>query len=116
MDSSPKAEFARRRRKETVAELPNLSVVPYLALDEPLSPELVLVLPPELRARVLAGLGPPVWPTPRPLVRAASTPIDEPVVRSLGAVVVARAVQLGLIFVAVTILTVALSLVAEAVR
>ena len=35
-----------------------------LASDEPLSPELVLVFSPELRAQVLARLGAPVWPTP----------------------------------------------------
>ena len=29
------------------------------APDEPLSPELVLVLPPEIRAQILASLGPP---------------------------------------------------------
>ena len=37
-----------------------------LAPDEPLSPELVLVFSPELRAQALARLPAPVWTTPRP--------------------------------------------------
>ena len=119
---------------------------PQLAPDEPLSPELVLVLPPELRAQVIAGLGPPSWPAPRPRQpepaalaplraapapqpaapapqpappapeRAAPLPVREPLVRSIATLVLARAVQLGVIFLAVTILTLALSLVAQAFR
>lgn len=95
-----------------------------LALEEPLSPELVLVLPPELRAQVLASLGPPVWPTPR--ARVTENPavlgepiavvLDESIMRSLGALLAARVVQLGVIFVAVTIVILAMSLVAHAVR
>jgi hypothetical protein len=82
-----------------------------------LSPEVVLVLPPELRAKVLAALPAPVWPTPRR--RAAEAPAVatvEPYERSLGAVVVSRVVQLGLIFVAVTVVILAMSLVASAMR
>jgi len=86
-----------------------------LAPGEPLSPELVLVLPPELRAQVLARLPTPVWPPPRPRVLAVS-PVNEPVARTLGRIVVLRAAQLTQIFVAVTILTLAMSLVARAVR
>jgi hypothetical protein len=120
--------------------------VPDLTPDEPLSPELVLVLPPELRARALASLGDPVWPTPRqrpvetpaqPPLRRAPAPAPSPLAqtrvrrppiaepppltgasfaRSLGALVGARLVQLGLIFVIVTIITLALTLVAQAIR
>jgi hypothetical protein len=88
-----------------------------LAPDEPLSPELVLVFSPELRAQVLARLGGPVWPTsPR---RAVETPIpvlEEPLAPSLGAMLVSRVVQLALVFVAVTIVILAMSLVANAMR
>ena len=87
-----------------------------LAPDEPLSPELVLVLSPELRAQALACLGAPVWPTPRPSVPEAPAAVREPFARSLGVVLAARFAQLGLIFVAVTILTLAMSVVAHAVR
>jgi len=88
-----------------------------LAPDQPLSPELVLVLPPELRAQVLAALPAPVWPTPRR--GAAETPAVaaiEPLEPSLRAILVSRVVQLGLIFVAVTIVVLAMSLVASAMR
>ena len=84
-----------------------------LAPGEPLSPELVLVLPPELRAQVLARLSTPAWPPPRVL---ATAPVDDPGARTLGRIVVLRAAQLTQIFVAVTILTLAMSLVARAVR
>ena len=96
-----------------------------LAHDEPLSPELVLVLPPELRAQALARLGPPVWPAPRPRTAeaaaparqpAASSPIREPLARSIATLVLARAVQLGVIFIFVTILILTMSLVAQAFR
>jgi hypothetical protein len=90
--------------------------ISQLAPDEPLSPELVLVLSPELRAQILASLGPPVWPTPRPRSAERQTPVPEPLARSLGALVLARIVQLALIFVGVTILTLAMSVVADAVR
>jgi hypothetical protein len=91
------------------------------APDEPLSPELVLVLPAEQRAQVLAGLALPVRPQPRPVLRralppAAALPAAEPLARSVGKLVAARFAQLALIFVAVTILTLALSLVAQAFR
>jgi hypothetical protein len=88
-----------------------------LSPEEPLSPELVFVLSPELRAQALAWLPAPVWPAPRLRdVEASPPPVPEPFVRSLGALVVARATQLALIFAAVTILTLAMSLVASAMR
>ena len=90
--------------------------VDQLAPDEPLSPELVLVLSPQLRAQALARLGAPAWPQPRPRVAVASTPVDEPFAESLGQILVARVVQLGVIFGLVTILTLAMSVVAHAVR
>ncbi|HEU5477025.1 MAG TPA: hypothetical protein VFU64_04250 [Gaiellaceae bacterium] len=90
--------------------------ISHLAPDEPLSPELVLVLPPELRAQALAALGPPVWPAPRLRVVQAPAPPAEPFARSLSVLVAARVAQLGLIFAAVTIVTLAMSLVAHAVR
>jgi hypothetical protein len=88
--------------------------VPHLAPDEPLSPELVLVLPPELRMQALARLGPPVWPTPRPHTLVAPAPPAESFARSVGAAAVARLVPLALIFLVVTIATLVLSLVAQA--
>jgi hypothetical protein len=97
--------------------------IPQLAPDEPLSPELVLVLPPERRAQVLASLAPPAWaaPTLRVVPRAepaAEPPAveDEPLGRAMGRFLAARVVQLGVIFAVATILTLALSLVAHAVR
>jgi hypothetical protein len=90
--------------------------------DEPLSPELVLVLPPEQRAQVLADLGPPTWPMPRlrvvtpPKPVARPEPVPEPPEPSLRRLVAARVVSLGVIFVFATILTLALSLVAHAIR
>ena len=91
--------------------------VSQLAPDEPLSPELVLVFSPELRAQALAYLPAPVWARPRPRpVEVASTPIDEPFAQSLGGMLVARVTQLALVFAAVTILTLAMSLVANAMR
>ncbi len=90
--------------------------VDQLAADEPLSPELVLVLPPELRAKALARLAPPVWPKPRPRAGAVPSPAEDSLTRTLGAVLSARVGQLVLIFVAVTALTLVLSAVANAVR
>ena len=88
-----------------------------LSPDEPLSPELVLVLSPELRAQALARLGAPVWPTPRPrAVKAPALAVAEPLAPSLGALLVARVGQLALIFVLVTVLILAMSLVANAMR
>ena len=88
-----------------------------LAPDEPLSPELVLVFSPELRAQALARLGAPVWPTPRPrAVEAPAPAVAEPLAPSLGTLLVARIGQLALIFVVVTILILAMSLVANAMR
>ena len=89
--------------------------VPPLAPDEFLSPELVLVLPPELRAQVLACLPAPVWPQPRPRVLAVS-PVGDPVSRTLGRILVSRTVQFAQIFVVITILTLAMSVIAHAVR
>jgi hypothetical protein len=83
---------------------------------EPLSPELVLVLPPELRAKALAGLASPAPPEPRNLVEVTPPPADDSLTRTLAAVLSAHVVQLVLIFVAVTAFTLALSAVANAVR
>lgn len=91
--------------------------IDQLAPDEPLSPELVLVLAPELRAQVLAALPAPVWRTPR--AKAVAVPpraAAELPERSLGAVLVTRVAHLVLIFLAITILTLAVALVAQAVR
>ena len=91
--------------------------VSVLSPNEPLSPELVLVLSPELRAQALAYLPAPVWARPRPrLVEVAPTPVDQPFTQSLGGMLVARVTQLALVFAAVTILTLAMSLVANAMR
>jgi len=88
-----------------------------LAPDEPLSPELVLVLSPELRAEALSRLGPPVWPAPRPrTVEPVATAAEKRFVPSVGALFVARVGQLALIFAAVTFLVLAMSLVANAMR
>jgi hypothetical protein len=88
-----------------------------LAPDEPLSPELVLVFSPELRAQALARLAAPVWPAPRPrAVETAAPAVPEPTGPSLGAMLVARVGQLALVFVVVTILVLAMSLVAQAMR
>lgn len=90
--------------------------VDQLAPNEALSPELVLVLSPALRAQAVARLGAPVWPTPRRRVTAVEPPLPDPFARTLGAIVVARVIQLGVIFVAVTALTLAMSLAAHALR
>lgn len=87
-----------------------------LAPHEPLSPELVLVLSPELRAQALARLGPPTWPTPRPRAVEPPATVSHGHSHSVGALLVARVGQLALIFVAVTILVLAMSLVANAMR
>ncbi|HZT54426.1 MAG TPA: hypothetical protein VE995_08600 [Gaiellaceae bacterium] len=100
-----------------------------LAADEPLSPELVLVLPPELRTLALARLGPPAWPAtrepaagvrgPRAAGPEPGVPAEAgygPIARALGTLVAARILQLAAIFAAVTAVTLVLSVVAEAVR
>ena len=87
-----------------------------LAPDDPLSPELVLVLPAELRAQVLAGLPFPVWPAPRPRVLSAPPAADDPEARPLRRILVSRVTQFALIFTAITIVTLAMALVAQAVR
>ena len=107
---------------------------PSLSPDEPLSPELVLVLPPEQRAQAIEALGPPVRHLPPLRVVARPAPVgvvarpapvgvvarpasvDEPAGPSLMRLVAARLVSLGVIFVCATILTLALSLVAHALR
>ncbi|MGH3055804.1 MAG: hypothetical protein ACRDL7_12600, partial [Gaiellaceae bacterium] len=65
-----------------------------LAPHEPLSPELVLVLPPELRARAIAGLGGPVRPKPRARVPDAAPAVPESAVHSLGGILATRFAQL----------------------
>jgi hypothetical protein len=88
-----------------------------LAPDEPVSPELVLIFPPELRAQALARLDPPVWPTPRRRAVERGVPaVPEPRAPSLGTMLGARVLQLTLVFVAVTILVLAMSIVANAMR
>jgi hypothetical protein len=87
-----------------------------LAPDEPLSPELVLVFSPELRAQALACLPAPVWTPSRHAAETAAAAAAEPSGPSLGVILVARVGQLALIFVAVTILVLAMSLVANAMR
>src|SRR5437660_4830923 len=104
-------------------------LAPELTPDEPLSPELVLVLPPELRAEALAALGPPVWPAPRlrlyvpaappapveePVEERVEEPLEEPAGRALGRLLAGRVMSLGLIFVVATVVTLVLSLVAHA--
>ena len=84
--------------------------------DEPLSPELVLVLSPELRAQALARLGAPAWPRPRLRLVEALPPEAEPLSQSLGAALFSRVLQLAFVFFAVTALTLAMALVAHAVR
>jgi hypothetical protein len=79
--------------------------VDWLAPEVPLSPELVLVLPPELRAQALARLGLPVWPKARPAVAIAPPPAQESLRRTFGTVLVPHGAQLVVIFVAVTALT-----------
>jgi hypothetical protein len=78
--------------------------VHQLPTDDSLSPELVLVLP----------------PAPRPRLRVAPvqepTPVVEPLARALGVAAGGRLVQLVAIFVAVTLVTLAMSLVAQAFR
>jgi hypothetical protein len=118
--------------------------VPEIAFDEPLSPELVLVLPPEDRARVLESLELPVWPAPRqpipeprPVLRVIEPPpalapeppppprqsvletppvIEVPFLRTLGGLAATRVAQLLVIFVVVTVVTLAMSIVAHAIR
>jgi hypothetical protein len=90
--------------------------VDHLAPEEALSPELVLVLSPALRAEAVARLGAPVRPTPRRWVAPVEPLAADSFERSLGQIVVARVVQLGVVFVAVTMLTLAMSLAAHAFR
>jgi len=89
-----------------------------LAPDEALSPELVLVFSPELRAQALASLPPPVWLTPprRAVEQPPAPVVEKSLVPSLGAILVSRVVQLAAIFALVTIVILAMSLVANAMR
>lgn len=89
---------------------------PHLAPDEPLSPELVLVMSPELRAQALVRLGEPIWPEPQRQLREGLARNQKQHEPSLGALLLARTLQLALIFVAVTAVTLAMALVAHAVR
>jgi hypothetical protein len=91
--------------------------IQQLVPDEPLSPELVLVFPPELRAQALASLPPPIWAMlPRRTVEPSAPVALERFSPSIGALVVARVGQLALIFAVVTILVLAMSLVAQGMR
>lgn len=90
--------------------------IDQLEPGEPLSPELVLVLPPQLRANALARLGPPEWAEPRPSVHAATPPAKNSLTQTLGAVLLPRVAQLMLTFVVVAALTLILAAVANAVR
>jgi hypothetical protein len=125
----------RSTAKKCGCKVPDVNTVPQLAANEPLSPELVLVLPEELRAQVLAALGPPVRPTPRPAAQApppavakpvprpatpiagpTNRPVAVPVARSVAKLLATRFVQLALIFAVVATVTLAMSLVAQAFR
>ena len=87
-----------------------------LAVDEPLSPELVLVLPPEYRAVAIARLGPPTWPAPAPRPKDDDAEVDIGIASALGELLYARLTPLVLIFVAATLLTLVLSEFAQALR
>lgn len=63
-----------------------------------------------------ARLAPPEWTKPLPPVRASPPCAEDSLIRTLGAVFLPRLVQLILIFLAVTALTLVLSSVANAVR
>jgi hypothetical protein len=89
---------------------------PQLAADEPLSPELVLVLPPALRAQALARLGPPAWPVPRSRVPEPEPMAAEPDGKGLLGLIASRVAVLALAFAAVTVVTLVMSFVAHAVR
>jgi hypothetical protein len=122
--ATPFLGIAKRNRVEDGEVRDLLVTKPPLPPDEPLSPELVLVLPPEERAQALAALGPPVWPMPRLRVVARPTAVEQPPplpaikppLPSIKRLVAARLVSLGVIFVAATVITLALSLVAHALR
>ena len=91
--------------------------VHQLTPEEPLSPELVLVFSPELRAQALAFLPAPVWATPpRRAEEISAAAVVEPFEPSLGALLVARVVQLAVVFAAVTVFVFTMSLVANATR
>jgi hypothetical protein len=75
-------------------------------------------LPPDeqLCAQALASLGPPSWPAPRRRVATPAPVAEVRFARSVGQLLMARVVQLGVIFIFVTVFTLALSLVAQAFR
>jgi hypothetical protein len=112
---SGKRESPRDGERNVDTELMD---VDQLAPDEQLSPELVLVLSPALRAQALARLGPPVWATPPPRATVAQLqpPVRESFGQSFGQLLVARLVQLAVIFATVTAITLAMSLAAHAFR
>ncbi len=87
-----------------------------LAPDETLSPELVLVLPPELRAAALARLAPPLRPERHRPIGVATPRAHDSLARSVATVLFPRMAQLMVIFVAITALTFILAAVANAVR
>jgi hypothetical protein len=86
------------------------------APEDPLTPELVLVLPPELRAAALAQLPPPTWPKAPPRVAVSPSRAQESPTRIFVTVLLSRAAQLMLIFFSVTALVLTLAAVANAVR
>lgn len=86
------------------------------APEEPLSPELVLVLPTELRAQAIDRLGAARWPAARPSSVTTALPRDDSLTRTVGVVVLGRVLHLALVFLAVAALTLVLSAVANAVR
>lgn len=66
--------------------------------------------------QTLADLGPPAWPAAQRRVRPAPPAATESVARSLAGLLAVRFAQLTLLFVAATIVVLAMSLVAQAMR
>jgi hypothetical protein len=87
-----------------------------LAPEEPLSPELVLVLPPELRAAALARLPLPVWPEARPRTALGPPRAKRSPSHTVATLLLSRVAQLMLIFLSVSALVLILAAVANAVR
>jgi hypothetical protein len=75
-----------------------------------------LVRSPEPRTKAAARPTPPELPTPQPSAQAVPTVAEDSLTRALGALLLPRVVQLMVIFVAVTALTLVLSAVATVVR
>jgi hypothetical protein len=86
--------------------------VDRLAPEEPLSPELVLVLPAELRTEALARTPPPIWLEARPPVAVPPPSSQQSLTRMLATVFLPRVAQFMLIFVLVTVLILTLATVA----